>query len=243
MVAEARKRCLLADGSDVERPANLCDRGHDLLGADPIPHPQSGEPEDLGERPQDEHAPAGLRILGDPVRVVGVVDVLEVRLIEDGQDVRRNSREVRVELGARVRRARRVVGRRDEDELGPRRDGCEDRLEVEPSALKRHPNRRPADLERIEDVARERGPARDGLVTGPECREREVADDRVGTGAHCDLLETDPVPLRECLPEPIGAAVRVAVELERRPLDRLQRRREGAVGPFVGGQLDDPLET
>ncbi len=116
---EARERRLLPGGGHVERAAHLADGGDDVLGADSIPDPEPREAEDLGERPQDEDAVARLEVLRDSLRIVGIVDVLEVRLVEDGQDVPRNAREVRVELGPAVRRSRRVVGRSDEDELRP----------------------------------------------------------------------------------------------------------------------------
>ena len=71
----------------------------------------------------------------------------------------------------------------------------------------------------------------------------DVADDRVGARADGHLLEADAVLLGEGAPEAPGAAVRVAVELERRARDRLLRLREGTVRPLVRGELDDALEA
>jgi hypothetical protein len=51
------------------------------------------------------------------------------------------------------------------------------------------------------------------------------------------------VQVRERVPEPPGAAVRIPVELARGACDRLLRSREGPVGPLVRGEFDDPLET
>ena len=51
--------------------------------ADPVADAQPGEPVDLRERAQDEHPVPRLRVLLDRVGVVGLVDVLEVRLVDD----------------------------------------------------------------------------------------------------------------------------------------------------------------
>src|SRR5207237_7102354 len=51
------------------------------------------------------------------------------------------------------------------------------------------------------------------------------------------------VPLGERDAEEIPAAVRVAVELRRRALHRLERRGEWAERALVGGELDDALES
>ena len=85
---QARERRLLADRGDVERPAHLPDRGDDVLGPDAVSDAKPGEPEDLRERPQDEHAVPGFEVLRDAVRVVRILDVLEVRLVENGEHVR-----------------------------------------------------------------------------------------------------------------------------------------------------------
>ncbi len=168
-------------------------------------------------------------VLGHAVGIVGLVEVLEVRLVEHRQDVRRNVLEVRVELRARVRRAGRVVRRGDEDELRPRRDRREHRLEVDPLVDERDANRDGAELQRIDDVARERRPARDGFVARVERRQADVAHDRVRAGADGHLVEADPVPLGELAPKPPRPAVGVAVELERRAGDRLLGGRERPV--------------
>ena len=99
-----------------------------------------------------------------------------------------------------------------------------------------------AELQRVEHVARERRPAGDDLVARIERRQADVADDRVRAGADRDLLEADAVPLGERAAEALRAAVRIAVQLERRARDRLVRRRERPVRPLVRGELDDALE-
>ena len=86
-VREARERGLLAGGGDVERATHLPDGGDDVVGADAVADPEPGEPVDLRERAQDEHPVAGLEVLLDRVGVVGLVDVLEVGLVDDGEDV------------------------------------------------------------------------------------------------------------------------------------------------------------
>ena len=110
------------------------------------------------------------------------------------------------------------------------------------SSRERHAHGDAAELQRVEDVARERRPAGDDLVARVERRQADVADDRVRAGADGHLLEADAVPLGERAPEAPRAAVRVAVELERRALDRLLRGRERPVRPLVRGELDDALE-
>ena len=50
---------------------------------DGVADAQPGEAVDLRERAQDDDLPALLEVLLDRVRVVGVVDVLEVRLVDD----------------------------------------------------------------------------------------------------------------------------------------------------------------
>ena len=77
----------------------------------------------------------------------------------------------------------------------------------------RHADGHRAELERIEDVARERRPAGDDLVARVERRLADVADHRVGAGADGDLLEADVVPLGERGPEAVAATVRVPIEL------------------------------
>ena len=59
--AQARERGLLAGRRDVERAAHLPDRRDHVLGPDAVADAQPGEPEDLRERAQDEHAVPALR--------------------------------------------------------------------------------------------------------------------------------------------------------------------------------------
>src|SRR6266542_3834030 len=90
----------------------------------------SSDLEDLREGSEDDHAPAGLEALLDAVRILGIADVLEVRLVEDCQDVSRDLVQEARQLGARVRRAGRVVRNADVDELRPLGDRVEQRVEV-----------------------------------------------------------------------------------------------------------------
>ena len=75
-----------------------------------------------------------------------------------------------------------------------------------------------------------------------ECRDGEVADQRVGAGAGGDVRRIDTVPLRERAAEVEGAAVGIAVERPRAPLHRLQGSREGLPRAFVRRELDDAIE-
>src|SRR5207237_5085392 len=99
-----------------------------------------------------------------------------------------------------------------------------------------------AELARVDRVARERGPAADDLVAGLEHRLAEAVHEPVGACTGSNLLEAQVEPLGEGRPEPVGATVRVAVQLGRAPLDRLARGRERPERAFVRGKLDDALE-
>src|SRR5205823_10921777 len=99
-----------------------------------------------------------------------------------------------------------------------------------------------AELARVDRVARERGPATDDLVAGLEHRLAEAVHEPVGACTGSYLLEAQVKPLGERRPEPVGAAVRVAVQLGRAPLDRLARFRERPERAFVRGELDDSVE-
>ncbi len=157
--------------------------------------------------------------------------------------MRGDALEVRVELRAIVRRPGRVVRRRDEDELRARRDRGEQSVEVDPLVGERDANGNAAELQWVEHVARERRPGCDHLVARVDEGLADVPDDRVGAGADRHLLEAHAVALCEGVPEAPGAAVRIAIELERRPRDRFLRIRKRPVRPLVGGELDDALEA
>jgi hypothetical protein len=76
----------------------LPDRRDHLGGANAVADSEAGEAEDLRERPQNEHAVATRDILRHAFRVVGLVDVLEVGLVENGEDVLGHALEVRIEF-------------------------------------------------------------------------------------------------------------------------------------------------
>ena len=69
LVVQRRECCDEPRRGDVERAAYLGDRLDHARGADSVPDAESGEPVDLGERPQHEHAVTSLRVLGDRVGV------------------------------------------------------------------------------------------------------------------------------------------------------------------------------
>ena len=128
------------------------------------------------------------------------------------------------------------------DELRARPDRVEERIEVVGVVAERNFLRNRAELDRVEDVARKRRPAADDLVPRVEGRLGEKVDHAVGAGADDDLVEGNAVPLGELRPERPDAAVRVAVQVVRDALDRLERRLERRKRPFVRRELDDPLE-
>ena len=194
VAAEARERRGLSGGGDLERAPHLARRGDDVGRPDPVADAQAGEPVDLREGAQHDQPPALADEL-DPVEVVGVVDVLEVGLVEDAEHVRGQPVEEREQLVAAVRGAGRVVRMADVDELRALPDRVEQRVEVVGVVAQRHRPRHAAELRGEEDVAREGGPAADDLVAGVESRLREQVDDPVCAGADDDLLERDAVPL------------------------------------------------
>ncbi len=122
------------------------------------------------------------------------------------------------------------------------RDRGEHRVEVDALVLERDADGNAAELQRVDDVARERRPAGHDLVPRVERGQADVADDRVGTGADRHLLEAHAVLLGEDAPKAPRAAVRVAIQLERRPRDRFLRGRERPVRPLVRRELDDAVE-
>jgi hypothetical protein len=75
-----------------------------------------------------------------------------------------------------------------------------------------------------------------------ERRLREKVDHAVRAGADDNRFEWDPVPLGECRTQRPDAAVGIAVEIARRALDRLERRRKRRERAFVRCELDDPVE-
>ena len=104
-LVEARERRRLRRRGHVKRAPHLRGRRHDVGRRDRPPDPHSREAVDLRERPQHGEPPALAEQL-DAVGVVRVVDVLEVRLVEDAEDVLRQPVEERDELVARRSRCR-----------------------------------------------------------------------------------------------------------------------------------------
>ncbi len=108
---------------------------------------------------------------------------------------------------------------------------------------KRHLAGNGAELQRVDDVARERRPAAHDLVAGVERELREVVDDAVRARARRDLLEPHVVPLGESSAQSVRASVRVPVELGREPRQGLESLRKRAVGALVRSELDHPVEA
>ena len=107
----------------------------------------------------------------------------------------------------------------------------------------RHAQRRRAELERVDDVARERRPPAHDLVAGIEHGLRDAVDDPVGTRADRDLLETHAVPVGQPAAQPVRTAVGVAVQLGSRTLHRGERLGKRAERSLVGRELHDPVEA
>src|SRR5918994_50401 len=238
----ARERRDLRLRVDVERAPRLADRLDHIGGPDAVADAQTCEPVDLGEGAEDEHTVPAEQELRDALRVVGPLDVLEVRLVEHGEHVPGDTCEVRVQLLTRRHRPRRVVRRRDVDELRLPPDRIEQRVEIVVVVDERHLARYGAQLHRVEHVADEGGPGGDDLVAGIERGDGEMADDRIGTCSRDDVCGLDPVACGERVAEVEGAAVGVAVEGTGAPLERLDRGRQRSPRPLVRRELDDPVE-
>ena len=184
-----------------------------------------------------------LRRLLDRVGEIRVLDVLEVRLVDDGKHVVGDGLEEAEHVVALRHRPRRVVDRRQERELRPLRHGGQHRVGVHAPVMERDPHGHGAELQRIEDVARERGPRRDDLVADVERRLAREPDHGVRARRDDDLLERDTVTPRERVAQAVAPAVRVPVRLGQDPRDRVERLREGAERALVRCELDDPLEA
>ena len=243
IITEARQRSVLSGLIDVERVPHLADRLDDICRADPVPDPKARKPVDLRERPEyKDAAPVALQVLLDPVRIPGLLDVLEVSLVENGQEVARYTLEVRVDRLSFDHRPGRVVGVTEVDDLGSRRHLGEQSLRVVAVLDKRHSLHLGSHLDRVEDVARERRPPANDLISGIEGCEREVADDAVGAGCKGDLGGFDPVARCQGFPQPEGAAVRVAVQVSGPTSEGLERAREGPELALVRCKLYDPVK-
>ena len=239
---QAGERSFLRRSRQVERSPRLAERSDELGRACAVADPGSGQAVDLRERSQHDHLPASSEVLLDAVRIVGIVDVLEVRLIEHGQHVLRNSLEVCVELAARVHRSRRVVGMADVHELGPLRDRLQQGLQVVAVIAERHRDGLRAQLARVDRIARERRPAEHDLVARFQDGLRDTVDQTVGPRAHRDLLEANAVAFGERCPQTVRAPVRVAVQVTGGALQCLERLRERPERSFVRGEFDHALE-
>src|SRR6185503_18503158 len=98
------------------------------------------------------------------------------------------------------------------------------------------------ELEGVDDVAGERGPAADDLLTRIERELGEVVDDPVGAGPGRDLLEAHVVALGQRCPQPVRAAVGIPVQLLSTTRKRFERLGEGPERTLVRRELDDAVE-
>ena len=184
-----------------------------------------------------------LQIALDGVRVVRPVDVLEVRLVDDGEHVARHAFEVLIELVGGVHRPGRIVRVADVDELRARVDRLEQSTELVAMVDQRDERRLGTLLARVDDVARERRPAADDAIARVEDRLADHVDAPVRPGPDADLVARDAVPGGERLVQAVAAAVRVPVQVAGGAVECVERRRERAERPLVRCQLDHPVEA
>src|SRR5256885_3986758 len=130
----------------------------------------------------------------------------------------------------------------DIDELCAFGDRVDERGKVVALIFERDAHRLRPELEPVDDVARERRPAADDLIAGVEHRLRDPIDQRVGAGPDRDLPELHSVALGERRTKPVSPTVRIAVQLTRRALQRLERLWKRPEGSLVRRELDDALE-
>src|SRR5215210_6932690 len=83
---EARKRSFLRRRRQVERTTRLPQGGDELGGTYAVADSKTCEAVDLRERTSDQHTLPRLEVLLHRIGIVGVIDVLEVGLVDDGQD-------------------------------------------------------------------------------------------------------------------------------------------------------------
>ena len=114
----ARRGGRLRHARDAERQRHRAQRARERLRPHGVADPESGQPVGLGEGPGEQHVVVAA-VGRHPVDGVGRADELDVRLVDDDQDVGRDLRQEGVELGLGDGGPGRVVGGADQHHPGP----------------------------------------------------------------------------------------------------------------------------
>ena len=243
LVLERGERRDLAEAVHVVGLADAVQPVQRLGAGDRVAHAEPGERRDLREGAEQDQ-PRVAPQQRDAVRVLGVVDEVTVRLIEDHE--RRVVAERLEERAQRLLahdRRRRVVGRAEHDRRRPVGDLPPHVLEVGRVAGEWARHGAGARDRGRDAVGLERRLGHDDLVAGLERGPRDEPDQLVGAVADEELAGRDVEAPGERRAERGGAAVGIEVDARGLARDRLDDARRGAERVLVGGEareLRDP---
>ena len=220
--------------------------GSDHVGVpDRVPDADAGEALRLRERSRDED----VGVIGNQLAygiAVRRVEELSVRLVDHDDRARFDRRQQLSDLGRAQRRPSRVVRRREQHELGRRRHGSGNGVEVERMRRReRDRHCRPVHQLRIDRIDLERTPRVDDLVAGIDVREEELLEQTNRTGADGDPLDVDIEPARQPFAHRgrsmVGIAIGAGGGFGHRGQDRSDRRQRVLVGRQLDGVRDAVL--
>ena len=227
---------------DVEGVAHAAQLAHGLRRPDQIADAKPGQPVDLRERSQDGDVRPAADVLGNRVRVVRIVDILQIGLVDNDQHLLRHRVQEPLQGLPADHRAGGVVGGADIDQARPAADPGGQRVQVVSAAAERRVHRHAAHLACVQVVALKRRPAHRSLVARVKVGGGQVADQGVRAVPQRHLGRRHPELLSQPLDQ-LGRLLRIAVEPADLPLDRLQGGRERPVRALVGSQLDHPVQA
>ncbi len=238
LVAEGRNAGFDGRAIDVERPADPVQRiGH--VGRRIAPaEPQHRQPVDLRERARHHDVVAGRDEL-DAGGVIVAPHIFGIGSIEHQKHVRRQARVKALHLLEGQVGSGRVVGVREEDDLGAGRHAGEDRVDVRREVGLPGDHGHAAGCKQRELVHQEAMLGVDALVPRPDIGIGEHREDFVGPAAADDARRIEAVARADGLAQGGRAAVGIEFKLARELAvggDRLRRRAERRL---VGGELVD----
>ena len=182
-----RALCEVVHGERHERPI---DHPDDLRVTGRVADTQRSQPVGLAERSGDHQ----IGMIGEQRGGVGdpeVVDELRIGLVEHDDAGVGNGVEQGLDLGGRHHGPGRVVGVRDERDLGPVGDRCGEGHQVEGFVAQRDPDLLGFDQPGEQRIRLERRPAHRHLVAGRDVGEQDLLQDPRRTRADGDLLDVD----------------------------------------------------
>ena len=192
----------------------------------------------LRERAGHDHVGELGQQVGDRVAETWVEE-LAVGLVDAHDDVVRDLAQQGSQLGRGRRHAGRVVGRRQEHQLGSIGDGGGESVDVEPEiGGERHLHADTVHQAREHRVHLERAPREHDLVTGIDVAEIQLLQDARRPVADGDLLDRNSEPGGERLPDGGRPMVGIPVDPGRRLVDGGDDRVEWRLRVLVRGELD-----